>query len=606
MSGNFADFVVLSPKDRARLCLCSPEVGEPGECRENSGPPTAYFSSHFAFVSASAVSPSHSVWYYGPPASRDCKGSRSSACYLPDRFSLRWQFGAPGQYKMSSLPSNHDQTARVLAERLRLAERVGKIGMWEWDIAANRLTWSEEVYRIHGQDPATFVPDYESWQALLHPEDCSRVIAEIQDVLSNGKKYYVEFRVVWADGSIHWLTTRGGAEYDAHGRPVRMIGLTFDITDRKLAEEALLRKEQELRIITDALPLRIAYVDRDLRYRFLNRAYENWADRPAAELLGKAVREVLGGEACEKVSSHMLRALAGEEAFFEMELDSTSGLARRRMQISYIPDRNAAGDVQGFFAVEQDVTNQHRAEQALRRAEKLAAAGRLAATIAHELNNPLEAITNLVFLAMADSAAPPGMRQYLALAEQELRRVHHLVNQTLGFYRDLSRPMDVDFHKLVGNVVSVHARKAEARGAQISMQIDPQARLHGVAGELTQVFSNLVSNALDAMSNGGTVRIEVRSGGRGGVRIYIDDNGKGILREAGLRLFEPFFTTKNDVGTGLGLWVTKEIVEKHGGRIRFRSRTQGPYRGTLFSITLPSEWRAPVQEAAEEKMAAEH
>jgi PAS domain S-box-containing protein len=503
-----------------------------------------------------------------------------------------------------SFQSNTDDPtpADVLAERLRLAERVGKIGMWEWDIAANRLTWSEEVYRTHGKDPATFVPDYENWQLTLHPEDRAYVLAAIGETLHTRKEYYVEFRVVWPDSSIHWLTTRGGAEYDVQGHPVRMIGLTFDITDRKLAEEALTRKEQEFRIITDALPLQIAYVDRDLRYRFVNRAYEAWANRPASELLGKPVREVIGEEAYARVSVHMVRALAGEAAYFETDL--AAGGAARQVQGSYIPDRNPGGEVQGFFAMEQDVTNQRRAEQALRRAEKLAAAGRLAATIAHELNNPLEAITNLVYLAIGDPAAPPEMRKYLSLAEQELRRVHHLVNQTLGFYRDLSRPTDVDFEKLVADVVSIHARKAEARGAQIQIQIDPRARLHGVAGELTQMFSNLVSNALDAVNDGGIVRIEVRTGGHANVRVSVADNGKGIAPEDGLRLFEPFFTTKNDVGTGLGLWVTKEIVEKHGGRIRFRSRTGYRYHGTLFFITLPSKWGVPPAEIMEEKKAA--
>jgi PAS domain S-box-containing protein len=505
---------------------------------------------------------------------------------------------------MSLQPSKDDPSAaHVLAERLRLAEQVGKIGIWEWDITANHLTWSEEVYRIHGKDPASFVPSYESWQAIVHPEDRAYVLSSIGETLHARKEYYVEFRVVWSDGSIHWLTTRGGAEYDVQGRPVRMIGLTFDVTDRKLAEEALLRKEQELRIITDALPLQIAYIDRDLRYRFVNRTYEAWTNRPARELLGKPVQEVVGEEAYAKVSVYMMRALAGEEAFFETDLAPGNG-SIRQIQGSYIPDHDPAGQVQGFFAMEQDVTGQRRAEQALRRAEKLAAAGRLAATIAHELNNPLEAITNLVFLATADPEASPGMRHYLSLAEQELRRVHHLVNQTLGFYRDLSRPTDVDFQKLVASVVSVHARKVEARGAQIRVQIDPGVRLHGVAGELTQVLSNLVSNALDAVSTGGIVRIEVRSGGRADVRIFVADNGKGIPREDCPRLFEPFFTTKSDVGTGLGLWVTKEIVEKHGGRIRFRSRTHGRRQGTLFSINLPSEWAAALQEVAEEKKAA--
>jgi len=238
------------------------------------------------------------------------------------------------------------------------------------------------------------------------------------------------------------------------------------------------------------------------------------------------------------------------------------------------------------FGVIWDITDQKRAEQALIRSEKLASVGRMAATIAHEINNPLEAVINLIYLAKKDPTVSPQISSYLEIAEEELNRVAHIVRQTLGFYRDHSTAQSVSMSQIVGGVRELYSRRAQVKAVRVLERIQPGVPpVIGQPGELRQVFSNLVSNSIDALPESGTLHLRVRKIGES-VRITVADNGVGIPDDARSRLFEPFFTTKESIGTGLGLWISKHIVEKHGGRIRLKSK---PGRGTVFNVFLPAE-----------------
>ena len=237
-----------------------------------------------------------------------------------------------------------------------------------------------------------------------------------------------------------------------------------------------------------------------------------------------------------------------------------------------------------------DVTQRKTAEQALIRSEKLASAGRLAATIAHEINNPLEAITNLLYLARTDSA---NAAKYIDVAEDELRRVAHIARQTLGFYRDTGLPEPVKVTTLVSDVLALYAKRIDSKGIQVRLRLEPEIELMGSSGEIRQVISNLLSNSIDALPSGGTIDIRLRRAVQGstgvqGVRLTVADNGPGIPCELRGRIFEAFFTTKQDVGTGLGLWVTRSLVEKHGGTIALRSDIRADRHGTVFSIFFPA------------------
>ncbi|MFY9560544.1 MAG: ATP-binding protein [Terriglobales bacterium] len=258
------------------------------------------------------------------------------------------------------------------------------------------------------------------------------------------------------------------------------------------------------------------------------------------------------------------------------------------------PLRNPQGKIVGASAIARDISAQRHSEEAVRRSEKLATAGRLAASIAHEINNPLEAVLNLLYLARND---PQQAGQYLSMAEEEVGRVARLAQQTLGFVRDTSSPGGMDPAGIMDEILQLYSRKLEGKKIRVTRRYRGSFQLSGYSGEVRQLLANLLVNAVDAMDEGGSLQVRVMAGrqwsdGRTGIRLTMADNGSGIPRETLRRIFEPFYTTKKDMGTGLGLWVSRGIVQRHGGSIRVRSRVDGPRRGTVFSIFLPNRYVA--------------
>lgn len=253
--------------------------------------------------------------------------------------------------------------------------------------------------------------------------------------------------------------------------------------------------------------------------------------------------------------------------------------------------RDDAGNPLRMIGAAADITERRGAEEALRKAEKLAAAGRLAASMAHEINNPLEAVTNLIFLARTTGVTSAEGEGLLTMADEELRRVVHHTKRTLGFFRDSTLPRGFKVADVIDDVVSLYAGRMEARGVKVKKEYSNSGEMYGMVGEIRQAISNLVANALDAMSySGGTLHVRLRrtahSQNGPALQITVADTGAGIPAESRSRIFEPFYTTKLATGTGLGLWLTKGIVEKHGGTIRFYSANEGK-TGTVFLLTLP-------------------
>jgi len=254
----------------------------------------------------------------------------------------------------------------------------------------------------------------------------------------------------------------------------------------------------------------------------------------------------------------------------------------------------ALREMTGMIGTVQDITARKTQEATLRQSEKLAATGRLAATIAHEINNPLEAVTNLIYLSKTDPGVPPPIAHLLDTADNELARVAQIAQQTLGFYRDTTRPIDINLTEMLEGVVNLFSRKMDYKKIECRLDLSPDLHIFGLQGEVRQVFSNLLVNAIDASSKS-VILIRARARafrGRPGVSVLIADHGTGIPFAARQRLFSPFFTTKQSVGTGLGLWVTRGIVEKQGGAIRFRTSTDKP-SGTVFRVFLPAEFLNP-------------
>ena len=259
--------------------------------------------------------------------------------------------------------------------------------------------------------------------------------------------------------------------------------------------------------------------------------------------------------------------------------------------LSAAPIKLPAGSL-GCVITLFNIEERKRAEATLRKSEKLAATGQLAATIAHEINNPLEAVTNLMFLASMQDGLPPQARIFVEQAERELARIAHITRQTLAFHRESSEPLPVTLKELIESVVFLYERRFREKGVQLVQDVRFQGKLHCFENEIRQLLSNLVVNALDATSKGGRVIVRVRparevGGRRSGVRIVVADSGKGISREHRGKIFSPFFTTKGEKGTGLGLWVSEAIVHKHNGSLGMRSSTRPGNSGTVFSLFLP-------------------
>jgi PAS domain S-box-containing protein len=320
-----------------------------------------------------------------------------------------------------------------------------------------------------------------------------------------------------------------------------------------------------------------------------NRAAEVLYGYTAEEAVGSHVTRLAPLERRDEAERNRDRLVSGGHvASYRTERMRKDGV-RWPVLLSVSPLRNARGEMVGMSTIARDISAEKQSEEAIRRSEKLATAGRLAASIAHEINNPLEAVVNLLYLARHDSG---HAGEYLTQAEQEVGRVARLAQQTLGFVRDASSPGAMDPAAIMDEILQLYSRKLEGRHIRVSRRYRDRCQVSGYSGELRQLLANLLVNAVDAMAEGGSLRVGVALGrdwtsGTEGVRITVADNGSGIPRDRLRQIFEPFYTTKKETGTGLGLWVSRGIVQKHGGSIRVRSRTDGRATGTVFSIFLP-------------------
>ena len=321
----------------------------------------------------------------------------------------------------------------------------------------------------------------------------------------------------------------------------------------------------------------------------------------AKEILGRPVAVVVPVERMGELD-HNLDRLNREERVgsYETERIHKNG-SRLRVLLSVSPIRNEKGQLVGASAISRDITQQKRTEEALRRNERLATAGRLTAAIAHEIRNPLEALINLVYLARRDAA---GRDEYLRLAEQEIGRLDSIAQQALGFVRETTAPEQLNPAKLIDEVLQLYMRKLQQNNITIEKHTEDGLGILGFPGELRQLFSNLILNAMESMKEGGRLRIRVvhahewAGEQREGVRVTVADTGSGISDHSLPHIFEPFFTTKKETGTGLGLWLAYGIVQKHSGWMRVTSRTIPGSSGTVFMVFLPESPAMAATQAA--------
>ncbi len=441
------------------------------------------------------------------------------------------------------------------------------------------------------------------WAAYLHPEDLERTMERWKESVRTGQMFEIEYRFRRHDGEYRWFKGRSTPLRDDLGMVVKWFGLAVDIHDQKLAERALASSEERLRLAMEAT----------------NDAIWDWDLRTNEVVWGSAIQKTFGyppqevgrdstwwyrgihPDDQERVAQRMQAAIQSDRQIWRQEYrfrraDGTYASVVDRGSLI----RNEAGVAVRMIGAMADLTERKRAETALIQSEKLATVGRLSMTIAHEINNPLEAVTNLLYILEKEPGLTEIQRTYLKMADAELARVSHIAKQTLGFYKESSTPQPIDVPHLVQDVVRLYESRINAKGGSLHFEHSGGMVVSVPAAELRQIVSNLVSNSVDAIAMQGAIRVRVRSTGAG-VRVTVADNGPGIAPALQRRIFEPFFTTKRDVGTGLGLWVSAQLVAQHGGSIRLRSRIDDS-PGTVFSVFLPDS-RAKAGRRSSEAMA---
>lgn len=384
-----------------------------------------------------------------------------------------------------------------------------------------------------------------------------------------------------------------------------MIALAnFIVRERALREKhatELRISEEWFRTTLGSIGDAVIATDRSGNVTFLNTQAEKLTGATMQDALGKSIGRVF------PIFSEMTGAEAEDPVKKVMELGSIVGLANhtvlKRSDGALIPIEDSAAPIRddygaliGVVLVFRDVTAERKAQEVMRKTEKLAAAARLSATVAHEINNPLAAVVNLIFIAKSLPDTSPGVVKHLTLAEQELDRVAHITRQTLAFYRESIAPEKIDVATLVENVLKLYSNKLAAKNIKVERAFAECPPILGVAGELRQAASNLIANAIDAVEANGSIIVSahpVAGSETDLVEVVVADDGPGIPEENLDRIFEPFFTTKKDVGTGLGLWATRTIVERHGGTISVSAGAvkagagANGARGARFTIQLP-------------------
>jgi PAS domain S-box-containing protein len=448
-------------------------------------------------------------------------------------------------------------------------------GIWGLDLEGNCTFVNRMAVRAFGFESDELVGRNMHQLVHHHYPDGRQFPGEecpIYDVIRNNK-------------ALHQVTDtmfrKNGSPFVAEisAQPVAVEGCVVGVvvTFREVTE---LRQQQE--------DLRRAYELAERKTAELDAVIESmphgvYIATPGAKMRSNHVAKMMSGGEFPSELKTLEKALAGE---WSTETVKTSNRWIRSVAAPIFLN----GKILGGVAVNSDVTQVRLQDEALRRSEKLAAVGQLASSIAHEINNPLESITNLLFL-IQQCDTMEEVKHYTMLAQAELARVTEITLQTLRFNRRQSQPAEVDMAELLRTVMSLYTGRIMVRGIDAEMKLILSPRVVSLEGEIRQVVNNLLRNALDAMSTGARLLVRLHPqqnwrSGESGVRFTVADTGEGIRPEMRAHLFEPFQTTKEMTGTGLGLWVSKGIVEKHGGYIRTRTR-RGAGHGTVFSVWLP-------------------
>jgi PAS domain S-box-containing protein len=399
------------------------------------------------------------------------------------------------------------------------------------------------------------------------------------------------------DGSEIPIDDSGAPILDAKGELTGVVLVFRSVLERRAAMRVLRESRERLNSIYNTSLEYIGILNPEGILLDCNRASLAFAGNSRDEVIGQPFWsgpwfQYTPGMP-EQMHAIVERAAAGQATRTELSLMQPSGHAVI-FDFSLTPVFDADGKLLYMVPEARDISDLKRAESALIQSEKLAAAGRLAASIAHEINNPLEAVTNLLYLAKHSDSAE-NVQSFVEAAEHELRRVAIITNQTLRFHKQSTNPERIHPSELIETVLSVHERRLKSGNITAELRHDPSEPIVCLAGDVRQVLNNLVSNSIEAMDGvGGRLLVRTHASrnwqtGQSGFVFTVADTGSGIPLEKIRHIFEPFFTTKGSSGNGLGLWISKEIASRQHGSLRARSCAREQASWTVFRFFLPAE-----------------
>lgn len=395
---------------------------------------------------------------------------------------------------------------------------------------------------------------------------------------------------------IAWSNT---ALTDSSGSVSHVVATGVDVTERRRIEEELRHSERQLRLVTDAVPVLIAYVDRRMRYQFANAAYRDWFGLEPEHMVGRRVSELIDAETFDILLPHARRALAGDEVFYENIVNHITR-GKREVSANLVPDRDTDGEVSGYFSVVMDITERNRSEESEKRrlleaahAHRLTVMGEMTTELAHELNQPLTAIATTADVCIEQAGRLSGDEAgILAESLSEISAQAHRAAQVVKHVRTFARRREpafaaVDLRQVIDSALLLVRVEARSSGVAVDTDVSGSPRIEADVVLVEQVIVNLARNAIEAMTSAGTeaprLWVTTRESD-GGVETRIADNGPGLSIESREHLFEPFYTTKAS-GMGLGLAICRSIVEAHGGRMW---ANDAPEAGAELVFTLPS------------------